>query len=985
MLLFNPNAINNLLLFILLFIMIWYFIIRSKKNLEVIFLIVFIIQLVLWQLCFLVPNIYFGPAAAYPLYYFLNSGYTVFSYLALVMFSYYFVTPVFKRESQIVFISGLIISIAILIYSVVIVFPGGVKTVFDPVLHVYEAEPSPHRKIILFVLLVFIIITTKNLVYKICIFRGDQRAFALHLTIAMTTGIFAVVGVSLLQQYVPIHPNIHNTINTYLAGFLFIYFYLVYLSFSGIPFLYSDKTVLLILFIMILISSMTTSLTFLIYERDYVRGKEDLVKRIALDMALSDEETLKVSERLARLYGDEVECIILRDKAGVPERVYFGSKRGFTKTDAELSDGDVRSWFHAENQDIFYSFETPIGAKVLHVGVPYIKYRKRVHEFVLAGLTTVLTILGGLFIFMRFVVLIGLTRPLKRLLAGVREIRGGNLDHRIEISAQDEIGFVARQFNLMVDDLRVSGDIIKKSESKFRELTGMLPDIIYETDLNLHVTYFNKAGFEITGFGDADLEKGLSLREFIDEDEFLRLRAMLDGKGDSVSYKITTHQIRRKNGEIIFGENNAAIIYENDLPVGLRGVIRDVTEKIRIENSLIQAQKMETIGTLAGGIAHDFNNILTGITGTVSLLEFKIDRPGAFSADEVKKNLNILKKSANRAADMVNQLLALSRHQKPVLKKTDLAAVAVNVYEICKNSFDKKIQLNFNYPDDGVFAMADETQMGQVLLNLCVNARDSMTIMRPEGEGRSGELSVFIEKMAAGPLLQAKFPEMSVVRSYCRLRVRDTGVGMGPETISRIFDPFFTTKQKGEGTGLGLAMVYNIVKQHGGVIDIDSRVSAGTTIDVYIPAADAAFTEPPEPDGPGLDAFCGTLLLVDDDPIVQKTCSDMLTMLGCSVITAMDGRNGVDVYRARQDEIDAVILDVVMPVMSGNEVFDELKKINPEVRVLVSSGFREDSRIDEMLKKGARSFIQKPYTINALAEEISRILMGKNPETPPLL
>jgi len=978
MILFNPNSINNLLLFILLFVMMWYFIVRSRKNTEIKFLIFFVIQLVLWQLCFLIDNIYFDPIASYPLYYFLNSGFTVFSYLALVMFSYYFVTPVFKRESQIVFISGIVVSFAILIYSLIVVFPHGIKTVFDPVLHVYEAEPAPHRKIILFVLLFFIILTTKNLVYKIFVFKGDQRAFALNIAVVLITGVSAVVGVSLLRQYYPIHPYIHNTINTYLCEFLFICFYLVYLSYSRIAFLYSDKAVLLALFIMTLISSMTMTLTFLIYEGNYIKDKQDMIRRIALEIELSGEDTQTLSDRLARLYGKDVESIIVEDTAGGSEKLYFGSTNGFAKTDETLSAGDVRHRFYARSHEVFFSFNTPIGEKMLYVGVPYLQYRKFVHDFVAAGFTTVLAIMGVLFVFMRLVVMIGLTRPLKRLLAGVREIRGGNLDHRIGITAQDEVGFVAQQFNLMVEDLRNSGDIIKKSERKIRELAAMLPDIIYETNLDLQVTYFNHAGFEITGYGEKDLAEGLSVKDVVDEKEFLRLKAMLaGGQGDDWP-KITMHRIRCKNGEVIFGENNARIIYEDEQPVGIRGIIRDVTEKIRTENRLIQAQKMEIIGTLAGGIAHDFNNILTGITGTVSLLDFKIGQAGSIAADEMKKNLHILKQSADRAADMVKQLLTLSRHRKPMLERIDLNTVAASIYEICNNSFDKKIRLKFNYLDGGAIAMADETQMGQVLLNLCVNARDSMTLMRPAGAERAGELSISIERVEADRLLQVRFPEMSA-KNYCRIRVRDTGVGMTPETVSRIFDPFFTTKQKGEGTGLGLAMVYNIVKQHNGFIDIDSRVSVGTTIDVYIPAADAAaVTVSSAPDDVRPETFRETVLLIDDDPIVQETCADMLNLLGCDEITALNGREGLDIFQRRKGDIDAVILDVMMPVMSGNEVFDELKKITPAVHILVSSGFREDPRIDEMLRKGAADFIQKPYTINALSEKLSAIFKKKN-------
>lgn len=975
--LFNPNSINNLLLFLLLFVMLLYLVIRSKKNREIVFLVIFIVQLLAWQLCFLFRNIYFDPAGSYPLYYFLNSGYTVVSYLSMVMFSYYFIAPVFKKESRIVGIAGLLVSAGFIVYFFIFIFPGRIETFFDPVLHVYDAKPAPHRTYLIAVLIVFIVLTAKNLVYKIVTFRGEQRSFVLNITVSLMTGVSAVVGVSLLQHYYPVNTNVHNAINTYLAGLMFLYFYLVYLSSSRIPFLYSDKAILLILFIMIIISSMTTSLTFMIYDRGYINEKKEMVRRIARDIDMHAGDEGRLAERLGRLYGDGTGYIITRKKPAGQEHVYWGAERPLRGNDLAMPAGDVRHWFHGGDEAVYYCFETKTRAGVLHVGIPYLQYRLHVHDFVKAGLVTVLAIICILFIFMRFLVFIGLTRPLKRLLSGVAEIRGGNLDHRIEVSAQDEIGFISGQFNLMVADLRVSGDAIKKSERKFRELTGMLPDIVYETDLDLNITYFNRAGMEITGFGDADVKEGLSLHELLDDDEYDRLRSLLTGAGPGRLYKITTHRLKGKNGITISCENNAAVIYENGAPIGLRGVLRDVTEKIRTEISLLQAQKMETIGTLAGGIAHDFNNILTGITGTVSLLEYGLSHPGSMDTAELKSNLGILKKAADRAADMVKQLLSLSRRRKPVLERVDLNAVIRSVYEICKNSFDKKISLDFHYLEGGAYTMADETQMGQVLLNLCVNAQDSMTTMRPEGSEHSGTLSVNIDRLDADPDLRTRFPDASD-RPYFRLRVRDTGVGMEPGTIARVFDPFFTTKKKGKGTGLGLAMVYNIIKQHYGFIDIHSVLSSGTAVDLYIPVNDSAASPgPPAPESIEYGAASGTILLVDDDPIVQKTCGDMLKKLGYTLITAGDGREAIGIYRERRDAIDIVILDVMMPVMSGNEAFEELKKINPDIRVAVSSGYGEDPRIDEMFAKGARGFIQKPYTMETLAKEISRIMMKK--------
>jgi signal transduction histidine kinase len=217
--------------------------------------------------------------------------------------------------------------------------------------------------------------------------------------------------------------------------------------------------------------------------------------------------------------------------------------------------------------------------------------------------------------------------------------------------------------------------------------------------------------------------------------------------------------MKKKNGDCIYVENNASVIYSKDIPVGLRGVIRDVTEKIQMEQNLIQAQKMETIGTLAGGIAHDFNNILTGITGTVSLLELKLQKKDIPSRDDITNALTIIKKSSERAANVVKQLLMVSREQKPFFEIIDINDVAKNVYDICYNSFDKKIQLSFSLLDENAFIMADETQMNQMLLNLCVNARDAMTIMRPKDHEQGGVLSLSIEKMKLDQNLKDKYPE----------------------------------------------------------------------------------------------------------------------------------------------------------------------------------------------------------------------------------
>jgi len=461
----------------------------------------------------------------------------------------------------------------------------------------------------------------------------------------------------------------------------------------------------------------------------------------------------------------------------------------------------------------------------------------------------------------------------------------------------------------------------------------------------------------------------------MEAEDYEIMKRFLERQEGDAAVNIFIHAVRRRDGSIIIGENKAVVITADYGIVGVRGIIRDVTEKQRLEQRLIQSQKMEIIGSLAGGIAHDFNNILGGIIGSISLIEYKMKQSARIDRDDLSGDVEVLKISAERAMKMVEQILAISKRKRITMGITDLNGILEHVRGICENTFDKKIELDFRYnAAEPNIVLGDATQLEQVLLNLCINSHDAMTIMRGQGAEHAGTLAVSLFRMKTDPDFTAKYPDATALEYLC-LRVSDTGVGMDPGTRERVFDPFFTTKESLGGTGLGLAMVYNIIKQHNGFIDVYSLPGEGTTFTVYIPAANRVI-ERDSGDAGAADHMGGegTILVIEDDPTVRKTCEKILRLLGYTVILAENGLRGVEMFRERRRDIDAIILDMVMPKRSGKETFIELKAIDPGVKVLLTSGFRNDARIDEVLNLGAMGFLQKPYTMEDVSREVARIL-----------
>lgn len=397
----------------------------------------------------------------------------------------------------------------------------------------------------------------------------------------------------------------------------------------------------------------------------------------------------------------------------------------------------------------------------------------------------------------------------------------------------------------------------------------------------------------------------------------------------------------------------------------------DVTEVELKDQQLRQAQKMEMVGALAGGLAHDFNNILTGITGTVSLLTYTLKR-GEIDPEKMQERYSLIERSAKRAAEMVQQLLAFSKKYELAFVPVDLNSAIKHVADLCTNTFDKSVAIRVAYAPQPAMVKADPAQIEEVMLNLCVNALHAMTIMRPDGHPHGGDLTIALTRLTADLPFQQGHPEAREI-PYWTVAVRDTGVGMDDGTIAQIFEPFFTTKAK--GSGLGLAMVYNIVKNHDGFIDVSSAPGIGTTFNLYLPVYEGLDTrEARSEQTETLSHGQGLILVVDDEAVLRETTESILADCGYDVLTAGDGEEALRIFEARHQEIAAVILDLAMPRMSGKEVFFALKQINPRVKVLVSTGFKQDRRTHDILAGGGMDFIQKPFSAVELSQKIKNVI-----------
>jgi PAS domain S-box-containing protein len=515
-----------------------------------------------------------------------------------------------------------------------------------------------------------------------------------------------------------------------------------------------------------------------------------------------------------------------------------------------------------------------------------------------------------------------------------------------------------------VNKRRAADVALREKEEKYRTIFDNIQEGYFETDLQENLTFFSDPFCKILGYPRKQL-LGMNTRYYITSEtakKMTRITTRLKQTGGPEN--VMDYYANRKNGSTVALELSISLLKDQDgQPLGFRGVLRDVSdrkkaeeERHKLETQLQQAQKMESIGTLAGGIAHDFNNILMGIQGNASLMLLKVD-----SEHPNYEKIKNVEKYVQSGTALTKQLLGFARRGKYLVKATDLNEIIDKSSSLFART-KKEIQVHTDLSDDIWTVEVDRGQIEQVLLNLYVNAWQAMS------EG--GNLYLLTENV----ILDWSYVKPYKVEpgKYVKITVSDTGMGIDKETQERIFEPFFTTKEMGRGTGLGLASVYGIIKSHGGYINVYSEKDRGTTFTIYLPASEKEAVQEKKVTARMIKGT-GTILLIDDEKMMLAVGGEMLEELGYRVLSAMSGREAIEVFQKDQDQIDLVIMDMIMPGMGGGETFDRLREIKPDVKVLLSSGYSINGQATKILKRGCDGFIQKPFNMNQLAEKIQKI------------
>jgi two-component system, cell cycle sensor histidine kinase and response regulator CckA len=476
----------------------------------------------------------------------------------------------------------------------------------------------------------------------------------------------------------------------------------------------------------------------------------------------------------------------------------------------------------------------------------------------------------------------------------------------------------------------------------------------WEFDLGLKRVFASEGARSIYGL----LDREWTIQE-VQKIPLPKYRGMLDdalmglikeNRPYSVEFKIQ----RPDTGEII--DIYSIAEYNRDRNV-VFGVIQDITERKRLETQLMHAQKMEAIGTLAGGIAHDFNNLLMGIRGYASLMLMEFD-----PSHPHYEKLTRIENQVQSGADLTKQLLGFARGGSYVVKPASMNELIEKTSTMFGRT-TKEITIHCKYEKNIWVVEVDHGQIEQVFLNLYLNAWQAM----PEG----GDLSIETKNIVVGEN-HAK-PYYMAPGRYVQTSISDTGVGMDEKTKERIFEPFFTTKELGRGTGLGLAMVYGIIKNHNGFIDVISEPGRGTTFVLYFPASKKDVVKD-KPAPPEMIRGTETILIVDDEPDVLAVSKEFLESLGYSVYAVKNGEEATRLYKEKEDKIDLVVLDMIMPGLSGNETFDRIREVNPSAKIILSSGYSLNSQAQQIMDKGCHGFIQKPFDMTQISRLVREIL-----------
>jgi len=568
-------------------------------------------------------------------------------------------------------------------------------------------------------------------------------------------------------------------------------------------------------------------------------------------------------------------------------------------------------------------------------------------------------------------------RPIEKLSEGALKVGMGDRDFRISVKRKDEIGLLADNFNTMAASLRKQdGEIQKKafelerSERKFRELFENIGQPLYINALDGKLIDCNQAMADLFGFASREQmvqEAGGGELIYAAPEQRNEVIDELLAKGEIKELEV---EFKRQDGAILKTLVTSSVRFDDEgEAVGFEGLIQDVTQVRSLEEQLFHAQKMESIGTLAGGIAHDFNNLLTAILSSAEMARYKIE-----DRDSVEKYINSITIASKRASELTRNLLGFARKGKTRVEEVDAGALVTEVETLLRETIDRTVRICTDVPPGLWPIRGNPTQIHQVLVNLCINARDAIL------EAGGHELKIALRNTVIDQAFVDSHPA-AVCGSYVVIDVIDDGGGIPEDVRDKVFDPFFTTKAVGEGTGLGLATVYGIITNHDGFLYLDSEMGKGTTFHIYLPSAFEQKTVEPEavvqpvrlPFTSNANANA-TILFVDDEEILRFIASEFLEENGYQVLLAEDGKQALEMLAEYGNQIHLVMVDLMMPEIGGEEVLKVVKHEYPDIPVIIVSGYSKKRLDQKMHDQNYDGYMEKPYDLKQFIQLVEKSL-----------
>jgi PAS domain S-box-containing protein len=518
-------------------------------------------------------------------------------------------------------------------------------------------------------------------------------------------------------------------------------------------------------------------------------------------------------------------------------------------------------------------------------------------------------------------------------------------------------GFLWKSFS----NITVSKTLLANKLSLLAHTVTSISECVVITDLENKIVFINQAFLKTYGYKKKELigQNIELIRSHLTRPSVAKeiLPASLNGGWQGILYN------KKKDGTDFPIYLSTSMVTDNkNKPIALVGIAQDITEKKQLEEQLRQAQKLQGLGTLAGGIAHDFNNILGIIMGYASLIQ-----QGKLAQKRVSWGLKSIIKATDRGTGLVQQILTFARKKNVLFEIVKVNSAVRDLVDMAKQTFPTSISFSLDLEDNLPFIKADHNQFHQVLLNICINARDAM----PAG----GNISIKTTTIL-GKKLRKKFSDAKEINYTC-IMISDTGIGMDKLVTKRIFEPFYTTKKEGSGTGLGLSVVYGIISNHHGFIDVESEEGKGTTFYLYFPVADEEINltiddliNKNKTESNGKE----TILLVEDEEMLLNVVKDTLKYHGYKVLTARNGKEAVELYSKNYNSIDLIFTDLGLPKLNGWQAYLEMKKFNPQAKVILASGYLDPKVKQDIPELELKNFVQKPYRPSQVLKQVRKVI-----------